>query len=184
MYNEALKQLKIGNEYYVTHNCNPAVFDNAKRRELTEHGQKPYAIIVTCGDSRVPAEHLFSAGLGDLFVIRNAGNVISPIDIGSAEYAAEHLGTSLLVVLGHTHCGAVAATLEGDGESYIRSITDEIKEAIQEEKDPRKCEWLNAKNSVKKLLQSPILSHLKETNKLNILAGMYDIESGRVVFED
>jgi carbonic anhydrase len=183
MYNEALRQLKIGNEYYVTHNCNPSIFDDAKRLELTRNGQKPYAVIVTCGDARVPPEHIFSAGLGDLFVIRNAGNVVSSIDIGSAEYATEHLGAPLILVLGHTHCGAVATTLEGNATHNIRHITAEIEVAIKGERDPRKCEWLNAKNSVNKLLTSPVLSHLVENNKLEVVPAMYNIETGIVTFE-
>ena len=183
MYHKALNHLIEGNKHYVTHSCNPSVFDDARRLDLTQNGQKPYAVIITCGDSRVVPEHIFSAGLGDLFVIRNAGNVIGPLEAGSAEYAADHLGTPLIVVLGHTHCGAVHATLEGGGHGNIRFITDEIRWAIKNEHDPRKCEWLNAVNSVNRLLESPVLKKLKEENKLEILPAIYDIESGKVRFE-
>lgn len=95
MYKKALEQLKCGNAQYVVNQSNPAVFTNELRQELCEKGQKPYAVIITCGDSRVPPEHIFSAGLGELFVIRNAGNLIGNFETGSAEYAAEHLGTPL-----------------------------------------------------------------------------------------
>ncbi len=183
MYKKSLEQLKHGNTQYVINQTNPAVFTNELRQELCEKGQKPYAVIITCGDSRVSPEHIFSAGLGELFVIRNAGNLVSHFEIGSAEYAAEHLGTPLIVVLGHTHCGAVHSALHGDGEHHVRYITDEIKWAIQKETNPRVCEWLNAKNSAKKLLQSPVLSALKEEGKLEILAAIYDIETGIVTFE-
>lgn len=183
LYKKALEQLKKGNEYFVAHHCNPAEFSLEQRKELTENGQKPYAVIVTCGDSRVAAEHVFSAGFGELFVIRNAGNLIGALEVGSAEYAAEHLGCPLIVVLGHTHCGAVHSALHGDGEHSVKYITDEIKAAIKGEDDPRKCEWLNAKNSVAKLLQSPVLSELKAEGKLEILPAIYDIESGNVTFE-
>lgn len=183
MYKKALEQLKKGNEYFVAHHCNPSEFSLEQRKELTENGQKPYAVIVTCGDSRVAAEHVFSAGFGELFVIRNAGNLIGALEVGSAEYAAEHLGCPLIVVLGHTHCGAVHSALHGDGEHSVKYITDEIKAAIKGEDDPRKCEWLNAKNSVAKLLQSPVLSELKAEGKLEILPAIYDIESGNVTFE-
>ena len=171
-----------GNEYYVTHSCNPSVLDDARRLDLTKNGQKPYAVIVTCGDSRVPPEHIFSTGLGDLFVIRNAGNVIGINESGSAEYAADHLGTPLIVVLGRTHCGAVHAILEGGGHGNVRFITDEIRWAIKNEHDPRKCEWLNAKNSVQRLLENPILKDLKDQSRLEILPAVYDIETGKVTF--
>lgn len=184
MYQNAIEQLKKGNAAYIANNCNPAVLDQPRRKELAENGQKPYAVIITCGDSRVPPEHIFSAGLGELFVIRNAGNLIGPLETGSAEYAAGHLGTSLIVVLGHTHCGAVDSALHGDGEHSIRCITDEIKSAIKGETDPRACEWLNAKNSVEKLLQSPVLSALQKENKLAILPAVYDIETGIVAWEE
>lgn len=182
MYHKALEQLKKGNEYYVTHCCNPSTLDDARRLDLTENGQKPYAVIITCGDSRVPPEHIFSAGLGDLFVIRNAGNVIGPIESGSAEYAADHLGTPLIVVLGHTHCGAVHATLEGGGHGNIRYITDEIRWAIGKEQDPRKCEQLNARHSVERLLENPVLKKLKDEEKLEIISAVYDIKTGKVDF--
>lgn len=183
MYHKAFERLKKGNESYVAHDSNPAVFDNVQRQELCEKGQHPYAVIITCGDSRVPPEHIFSAGLGDLFVIRNAGNLIGPLEMGSAEYAAEHLGTPLIVVLGHTYCGAVDAALQGDGEHSVKYITDEIRWAIKGEHNPRKCEWINAKNSVKKLLESPVLSELKEEGKLEIISAIYDIKTGMVTFE-
>ena len=91
-------------------------------------GQSPYAIIVTCSDSRVIPENIFSAGIGELFVIRLAGNIIDDHQLGSIEYAAGHLGCRLVVVLGHTHCGAVDAAINSEPAGYIRCITDEIKE--------------------------------------------------------
>lgn len=184
MYHEALERLKKGNEYYAAHNCNPSVLSDARRLDLTENGQKPYAVIVTCGDSRVPPEHIFSAGLGDLFVIRNAGNVIGINESGSAEYAADHLETPLIVVMGHTHCGAVHATLEGGGHGSVRFITDEIRWAIKSEHDPRKCEWLNAENSVQRLLENPVLRDRVDRGLLKILPAVYDIETGKVTFKE
>ncbi|MDO5411087.1 MAG: carbonic anhydrase [Lachnospiraceae bacterium] len=184
MYQKTLQQLRNGNEHFAAHHQNPAVFDENKRRELTQNGQHPYAVIITCGDSRVPPEHIFSAGLGDLFVIRNAGNLIGSFETGSAEYAAEHLKTPLIVVLGHTHCGAVHAALHGDGEHSVRYITDEIKAAVKGETDPRACEWINARNSVKKLLESPLLSDLVKKGELAVLPAVYDIETGIVAFEE
>lgn len=113
---EALKKLKEGDVCYAHGDHNPAHFDETIRHDLADHGQHPYAAVITCGDSRVPPEHIFSVGLGSLFVIRNAGNVIGPFELGSAEYAAEHLQVPLILVLGHTHCGAVESTLAGGAE--------------------------------------------------------------------
>ena len=94
----------------------------ALRKFTYEHGQHPHAIIVTCSDSRVIPETIFSAGLGELFVIRVAGNVIDDHQLGSIEYAAGHLGSPVVVVLGHTHCGAVDAAINSDPEGYIRCV--------------------------------------------------------------
>ncbi len=181
---QALAKLKEGNDSYISNTKNPTILNNAIREDLTENGQNPYAVVITCGDSRVPAEHVFSAGLGDLFVIRNAGNVIGTYDVGSAEYAAEHLGTHLIVVLGHTNCGAVKSTLDGGAEGNIGSITDEIQSAIGDETDARECEWLNAKNSVDRLMESPVLTELVEEGKLKIVPAVYDITTGKVVFDE
>lgn len=180
---EALKKLREGDTCYTHSGQNPAHFDEGTRHELADHGQHPYAAVITCGDSRVPPEHIFSVGLGSLFVIRNAGNVIGPFELGSAEYAAEHLHVPLLVVLGHTHCGAVESTLAGGADGHIKEITDEIRRAIGEERDPRKCEWLNARHSVKVLRESEILSSLEAKGELKIMAAIYDIETGEVTFD-
>ena len=181
---EALKKLKEGDVCFAHSDHNPAHFDAAVRHDLADHGQHPYAAVITCGDSRVPPEHIFSVGLGSLFVIRNAGNVIGPFELGSAEYAAEHLNVPLILVLGHTHCGAVESTLAGGAEGHIKEITDEVRRAIGDETDPRKCEWLNARHSVKVLRGSEILSRMEAEGKVRILAAIYDIETGEVTFDE
>ncbi len=183
-YLDALKKLKEGSELYLKCQSNPSSFSQDLREELKNIGQKPYATIITCSDSRVPVQHIFSATMGELFIIRNAGNVISDFEIGSAEYAAEHLGVQLLVVLGHTHCGAVHSTVHNEGHGYIKSITDKILKGIGEEKDQRKCEVLNAKYSVECLKESEVLKKLIAEDKLRIIAAMYDIETGKVTFDD
>ena len=110
--------------------------DRARRRELTD-GQEPFAIILGCSDSRVPAELVFDQGLGDLFVIRVAGNIVAPSQVGSVEFAASRFGTKLVVVLGHAECGAVLATLEelgrpsADQSRNLRSIVDRIRPAVE-----------------------------------------------------
>lgn len=183
-YLEALKKLKEGSDLYLQCQSNPSIFHQELREELKNRGQKPYATIITCSDSRVPVQHIFSASMGELFIIRNAGNVISDFEIGSAEYASEHLGVQLIVVLGHTHCGAVHSTLNNEGHSYISSITKKVSEAIGDEKDQRKCEVLNARYSAECLRQSEVLKRLESQDKLRVISAMYDIESGKVTFDD
>ena len=146
------------------------------------HGQHPYAIVVTCSDSRVIPESIFSAGIGDLFVIRLAGNVIDDHQLGSIEYAAGHLGCRLIVVLGHTHCGAVDAAMNSDPEGYIKSITDEIKRAIGDEKDERKACEKNVWQSIQMIEHSLEIHHIEDEIGLRVVGAMYDIETGKVEF--
>ena len=110
---EAKNRLIEGNRLYLDAASSGADISPAKRKETAENGQYPYAIVVTCSDSRVIPESIFSAGIGELFVIRVAGNVLDDHQLGSIEYAADHLGTKLIVLLGHTKCGAVGAAIEG-----------------------------------------------------------------------
>ena len=146
------------------------------------HGQHPYAIVVTCSDSRVIPESIFSAGIGDLFVIRLAGNVIDDHQLGSIEYAAGHLGCRLIVVLGHTHCGAVDAAMNSDPEGYIKFITDEIKRAIGDEKDERKACEKNVWQSIQMIEHSLEIHHIEDEIGLRVVGAMYDIETGKVEF--
>ncbi len=152
----------------------------ALRRLTARQGQEPYAIVIACSDSRVIPEQLFDAGLGELFVIRVAGNVLDRHQLGSIEYAAAHLHSRLILMLGHTGCGAVSAALSGGGEGYIQYITDEILLAVGEERDPlRACEK-NVRHGVE-LLRRAFAEHPEiPTDDLEILGAVYDIESGRV----
>ena len=125
---EALARLREGNARFVSHvRSSEAVVTPTRRTELAA-GQEPFAIILGCSDSRVPAEIVFDQGLGDLFVIRVAGNIVAPSQVGSVEFAAERFGTRLVVVLGHSRCGAVLATLEelaaADGQSVAEPALD------------------------------------------------------------
>lgn len=177
---EALAKLKEGNQRYLEASTNPGDISPAIRQNTCDNGQKPYAIIVTCSDSRVIPEGIFSAGIGELFVIRVAGNVMDKHQIGSIEYAAEHLGSKLLVVLGHTHCGAVGAALGSDPGGFIKYITDEIKKAIGDEKDERKACRLNVERGVSIVKDS--LKELVENGSLTVCGGIYNIDSGSVDF--
>jgi carbonic anhydrase len=125
-----LKELAAGNARYVAGKLTLATATPARRAEVVR-GQHPKAIVLGCSDSRVPPELLFDQGIGDLFVVRVAGNVAAPDTLGSVEYAAGHLGTPLVVVLGHTGCGAVAAACAGGhAEGHVEAIVEEIRPAV------------------------------------------------------
>ena len=201
---EALQNLMDGNQHYVENKMtNAAKTDPATRTSLAR-SQKPYAIILTCSDSRVPPEIVFDKGLGELFVVRVAGNIPDPVVIGSIEYAAEHLGSTLVMVLGHERCGAVTATVDAKGKStgsknidaIVKTIKPSVKAAGKECeacKDQKKCvetkkaEFVecvidvNAKTVAAALIEkSPILKHLADQNKIRIVAAKYDLDDGKV----
>ena len=178
---EALKKLKEGNAQYLNAEKNGGDISPALRLKTCNEGQFPYAIIVTCSDSRVIPESIFNAGIGELFVIRVAGNVIDNHQLGSIEYAAEHLGSPLVVVMGHNHCGAVGAAIGGGAESFIKSITDEIQKAIGDEKDDYKACCLNVQNSVKKVEESLGVKQGEE-HGLKVCGAVYHLEDGKVEF--
>ncbi|MEW6163255.1 MAG: carbonic anhydrase [Nitrospirota bacterium] len=187
---EALQKLMDGNKRFVSGNLAQKDLGDAKRKELAK-GQKPFAIVVTCSDSRVPPELLFDQGLGDIFVIRVAGNVVDPIALGSIEYAAEHLNSPLLFLLGHEKCGAVKATIETKGkpEGNIGAIVKKIIPATEKakKKGGTQDEILetaikeNVKNVYKDIMnKSTIIKHLAQEDKLKIVAGEYSLTTGKV----
>lgn len=134
---EALERLRVGNQRFASGVRNGDRFTNETRRHELTSGQEPFAIILGCSDSRVPAEIVFDQGLGDLFVIRVAGNIVASSQVGSVEFAAERFGTPLVVVLGHSQCGAVLATLEElmrpreKQSRNLRSIVDRIRPSVE-----------------------------------------------------
>ena len=155
--------------------------ENACRREETAiHGQHPWAIVICCSDSRVIPERIFHSEIGELFVIRVAGNVLDNHQIGSVEYAAAHLHCKLVIVLGHTQCGAIGAALSGESDGFIRYITDEINEAIGEEKDPVLACEKNVLHAVSRL-QMEFSDH-EEAGEAQIVGAVYDIFTGEVRF--
>ena len=176
---ETIKKLLEGNQKYLTSEKGAGDISPRIRLKTAGEGQNPYAIIITCSDSRVIPEAIFQCGIGDLFVIRLAGNVIDNHQLGSIEYAADHLGTKLIMVLGHTHCGAVDAAIHHDPAGYIKFITDEITKAIGEEKDPYKAACLNVQRSID-LIESSLIIQKDEEQGLAVVGAMYDIESGKV----
>lgn len=194
---DALQRLRDGNRRFVAGTTtNATSLNQARRAELAE-GQNPFAVIVACSDSRVPVELLFDQGLGDLFVIRVAGNVVAPSQIGSVEFAAAQLGTRLVVVLGHSNCGAVDATLKALTQGTeirspnLRSIVDLIRPAVEPlvkgdgSISLDEAVAANVQHSVACLRHgSDILQELIEADALNVVGAEYSIENGEVEFFD
>ena len=172
---EALRLLEEGNERYLSDNYS-ADYSSKRRLETAESGQHPYAVILTCSDSRVIPELIFSSGIGDLFVIRAAGNVVDNCTADSLIYAVEHLGCRLVVVLGHTVCGAVREALHYSGDHPLDTI-NLIRAAIGGETDPLQASVLNVRNSVKSINQ------LFDEKDVKIVGAMYDIRTGVVDFD-
>lgn len=179
---EALEKLKAGNASYLAAKTNCQDISQARRTDTLLNGQKPYAIIITCSDSRVIPENIFMAGIGDLFVIRIAGNVIDEHQLGSIEYAASHLGAPLIVAMGHTHCGAIDAAINHDPEGYIKFITDKIKLAIGEESDPYLAACLNVKSCEAEIEASLEIQEVEHQEGLRVIGAMYHLENGVVDF--
>lgn len=185
---EEAKQLLLdGNQRFIEGKPLSKDLSFTKRSELLEKGQHPFAVIVSCSDSRVPPELLFDQALGDLFVIRIAGGVITPVELGSVEYAVEHLNTPLVVVLGHENCGAVtAAVQEGEAHGSVSAIIDKITPAVEKakamgtsEKDlVAKSTELNIENARLDILKSSIIKERLAENQVNVLGIMYDLDEG------
>ena len=172
----ALERLKEGNKTYLSAEKNSGDISPRMRLYTSQHGQAPFAVIVGCADSRVIPESIFSAGIGELFVIRVAGNVIDNYQMGSIEYAVEHLGCRLVVVMGHTGCGAVGAALK-ENSGYLKYITDEIKCAVGTEADSAKASILNVQRSVHKIQE-----RLPKTEGVLVTGALYHTDSGVVDF--
>ena len=180
---EAMERLKLGNRKYVESGVSIGDVSSAMRLKTSGHGQTPYAVVVTCSDSRVIPETIFSTGIGELFVIRVAGNVIDDHQLGSIEYAASHLGTKLIVIMGHTNCGAIGAAFHPDDDNkYIRYILHEIRYAIGDEKDPEKACILNIKHSIETVEESLEIQREEHEHMLKVVGAIYHIDTGVVDF--
>lgn len=190
---EALQRLRDGNRRFVAGASSiDDALSAARRAELVD-GQNPFAVILACSDSRVPVELVFDQGLGDLFVIRVAGNIVAPSQVGSVEFAAANLGAKLVVVLGHSNCGAVDATLkelaqeEATRSPNLRSIVDRIRPALEALVNPSLQDAVvaNVHRSVDRLRHgSTILEELVGSGELTIVGAEYTLESGVVTFLD
>ena len=198
---EGLERLREGNRRFVSDLRDRDLLRSGKRRTELATGQEPFAIILGCSDSRVPAEIVFDQGLGDLFVIRVAGNIVAPSQVGSVEFAAERFGTRLVVVLGHSQCGAVVATVEelrrptANQSRNLRSIVDRVRPSVEAllatelgatpETLVRHAVRANVRASAQHLRDgSEILEHLIRSRDLLVVGAEYSLETGVVDFFD
>ena len=182
----ALQQLLDGNKRFVDTSLTHPNQDSDRRIALGD-GQAPFAAVLACADSRVPPEVLFDQGLGDLFVVRVAGNILNDQLLGSLEYAAAHLDTPLIVVLGHTSCGAIGAVAQGAKlEGHIASLIPAIQPAVDKVRDQEGDLTDNAAREVAKMTATqlqesqPIIADLVKEGKLKIVPAFYELESGEV----
>ena len=187
-WEDALIKLKAGNENFVSDKLEGKFQDSERRGDLTG-GQKPYAIILSCADSRVIPELMFDSGLGEIFVIRVAGNVANTSTVASIEYAVANIGTKLIAVIGHQSCGAVAAAVAGGDAgpnlnrliSYIQPSVDKIGA----DADLGDIVKENAKNSATSLIEkSQIISDAVDQNGVKIITGYYHLDTGQVDFNN
>ena len=175
---QALAYLKEGNARFMAGELS-AKDDYGKIRDALTGGQKPFAVVLCCADSRVAPEIYFDQKLGDIFVIRNAGNVVDDVVLGSIEYGAEHLGSPLVVVVGHTSCGAVTAAVQG-GEvpPNIGEIMKKIAPSVEEGKSVNEVALANAEAMAQQIRDDAIIQHLGT----KVVAAVYDIATGEVAW--
>jgi carbonic anhydrase len=184
---EALAKLMSGNKRFVDLKASDPNQDTVRLAEVAK-GQKPFAAIMCCSDSRVPPEIIFDQGLGDLFVVRDAGEVVTPEQIGSVEFGTLVLGAKVLLVLGHEDCGAVKAAMTGDKvPGQIGAILASIEPAVldykgqQENQDMvKKATEANVLLQLNKLKQSPVLTELIDAGSLKVVGAYYDLDKGKV----
>jgi len=197
---DALARLREGNRRFVAGQTTTLLVANEARRATLLDGQEPFAIVLGCSDSRVPAEIVFDQGLGDLFVIRVAGNIVAPSQVGSVEFAATRFGTKLVVVMGHSQCGAVTATLEemlGLSTTQSRNllaIVDRIRPSLEALRSGRGADpgalmqdavVANVRASVNHLRHgSELIEELAAKRGLMVVGATYSLESGIVTFLD
>jgi carbonic anhydrase len=197
---EALARLREGNRRFVDGVRSLGALVTQTQRAALAAEQRPFAIVLGCSDSRVPAELIFDQGLGDLFVIRVAGNIVAPSQVGSVEFAADRFGTPLVVVLGHTQCGAVQATLEevrsrSSRSPNLRSIVDRIRPSVEtllatslgndDGRLLRAAVRANVRASADHLRHgSALLEQLIHDGKLTVVGAEYSLETGEVDFFD
>jgi carbonic anhydrase len=184
----ALAELRAGNEHHVAHKYQHP-HEAAERQRQLVSGQNPHAEILSCSDSRVPPEIIFDQGLGDLFVVRVAGNVASDTELASLEYGAEHLHVPLIVVLGHQHCGAVTAAVQGgEAKGHLGTLVSLLRPAVEKTRGlpgdaVENAVKANVEMVVKQLRTStPVLAEFVSQGKLKVVGGVYSLETGKVTW--
>ena len=184
---EALQHLKDGNARFVADETEVINVSSVKRSEL-ETGQSPYAIVISCSDSRVTPSHVFNAGLGELFEIRIAGNILDDYAMGSVEYGVEHLGCPLLVVMGHESCGAVTSAFEAyEAHTEVEGAIGELVSAITPSIEAvngasiEEASHVNLENTLAHLKENAIVAEALESGKLQVVGAYYDLD-GTVTF--
>jgi carbonic anhydrase len=196
---EALTRLRDGNRRFVANESTTSPLLTPSQRLVLANGQEPFAIVLGCSDSRVPAELVFDQGFGDLFVIRVAGNIVAPSQVGSVEFAAARFGTRLVVVMGHSQCGAVTAAVEEalgratNDSRNLRSIVDRVRPSVETVVSARPADSVeelvshavraNVRASVDHLRHgSQLLEALIQRDGLKVVGAEYSLESGVVSF--
>ena len=187
---ESLGRLKAGNDRFVKNSSAPVSLSPVTRQALTK-GQTPFATILSCADSRVPPEYIFNTGLGELFVVRSAGEVIDRSVLASIEYGAEHLHVPLLVVMGHEFCGAVKAAVEGAAvegpnlQFLVGAIRAGTSRTPAEQKELRTAILANVEQVINDAMAgSQILRHAVESGQMQVVGAYYELSSGRVIFSE
>ena len=190
---DSLTKLIDGNKRFMSGELTRKDIGQDRRQELAK-GQQPFATVISCSDSRVPPEIIFDQGLGDIFVVRVAGNVVESTSLGSIEYGVEHLHTPLLVILGHESCGAVKAALEAKGKAegnigaILKKIMPAVETARRAKKDPSETLNIavreNVKNTYKDIMKSKIVRELVHEGKLKIVGAEYYLNTGKLELID
>ncbi|MDX9912662.1 MAG: carbonic anhydrase [Phycisphaerales bacterium] len=196
--------LRSGNQRWIDGSCEDRNTDSERRADTAQNGQHPFACVITCADSRIPVERVFDRGVGDLFVIRVAGNVASPSVLGSVEYAVDHLATPVVLFMGHTGCGAVgAACAEGEMHGNIATLIDSIRPVVKEakacaagEKSSKKDEAsqaaivaeavrLNVEYQIRASIEeSPVIAQAVADGRTRVVGAIYDLASGEIRWLD
>ncbi len=191
---KAISLLQEGNARFLRGEDRRVIEFRERRVQTSEEGQHPAVAILSCSDSRVPVEHIFDCGIGDIFTVRVAGNVVGPSELGSLDYAVEHLGVSVLLVMGHTQCGAVQAAIQGEGlRGSIGELVARIAPAVEKSKaahpgmtGPALVEAVvkaNIQQSMDDLMhKSSIIAERVKSGKLKLTGAYYDIREGSVAW--
>lgn len=182
---DALERLKKGNGLYIGDKSGSVDISSTRREEL-ENGQNPFAVVLSCSDSRIVTSHIFNTGLGDIFDIKLAGNVVDDLALGSIEYGVEHLGIKLLVVMGHESCGAVTATYNGvnsseEIEGKIANITEKIEPAVHGAGSIEEASHNNVYDVIESIKEDETIKELVESGELKIVPAYYNL-NGEVEF--